>query len=56
MFWQAAAFGLGGVLLVGIVEAENVTSYLVVAGLAALSIRSERIRRRREKDEGTRRV
>lgn len=53
---QAVIVGLGGVLLVGVIGAETVVSHLLVAGLVALSIRGERIRRRREKDEATRQV
>ena len=53
---QGMLFGLGGVLLVGVVEAKTVVSHLVVGGLAALLVRSEWMRRRREKDEAIRRV
>jgi hypothetical protein len=52
--WQAVFFGFGSLLLVGIVQAETLASYLLVAGLAALVARGEWIRRRREKDEATR--
>ncbi len=41
--------GFGSLLLIGIVQQETVVSYLVVVGLAALLIRNERIRRRRER-------
>jgi hypothetical protein len=47
--WQGMLIGFGSLLLIGIVQQETVFSYLVVAGLAALLIRNERIRRRRER-------
>jgi hypothetical protein len=46
--WQGVLIGLGSLLLVGIVQQETVVSYMVVAGLAALLVRNERIRRRKE--------
>ncbi len=46
---QGVLIGFGSLLLIGIVQQETVVSYLVVAGLAALLIRNERIRRRRER-------
>lgn len=47
--WQGMLIGFGSLLLIGIVQQETVVSYLVVVGLAALLIRNERIRRRRER-------
>jgi len=48
--------GLGSLLLVGVIKAETAVSYLAVATLSALLVRGEWIRRRREKDEATKRV
>jgi hypothetical protein len=41
--------GLGSLLLIGIVQQETVVSYLVVAGLIGLLVRSERILRSKER-------
>ncbi len=49
--WQMMLLGLGGLTIACIIAAETTTSYLVAAGLAALVVRGEWIRRRREKDE-----
>jgi len=47
--WQGMLIGCGSLLLIGIVQQETVVSYMVVAGLAALLFRNERIRRRKER-------
>jgi hypothetical protein len=49
--WQMMLLGVGSLLIACIITAETTTSYLVAAGLAALVVRGEWIRRRRERDE-----
>ena len=51
---QGVLIGLGSLLLIGIVQQETVVSYLLVASLAALLFRSERILRRRERTKARR--
>jgi len=49
--WQAVLIGVGGLLLLSIVEAETVISHLIVAAIAVLLLRSEWISRRSEKND-----
>jgi hypothetical protein len=46
---QGVLIGFGSLLLIGIVQQETVVSYLVVAGLTALLVRDDWIRRRKGK-------
>lgn len=47
--WQGVLIGVGSLLLIGIVQQETAVSYLVVAGLTALLVRDDWIRRRKGK-------
>jgi hypothetical protein len=46
---QGVLIGFGSLLLIGIVQQETVVSYLVVAGLTALLVRDDWVRRRKRK-------
>lgn len=48
-FFQALYLGLGALLLVGIVQAETVISFLIVIGLLAFTIQQAWVRRGRQR-------